>query len=32
MREKTIEKLVKGFIAKELTINPDTLTRETAFH
>ncbi len=29
MREKTIEKLVKGFIAKELTINPDTLTRET---
>lgn len=29
MREKTIEKLIKGFIAKELTINPDTLTRET---
>lgn len=29
MREKTIEKLIKGFIAKELTIDPDTLTRET---
>lgn len=29
MREKTIEKIIKGFIAKEMTINPDSLTRET---
>lgn len=29
MREKTIEKIIKGFIAKEMTLDPETLTRET---
>lgn len=29
MREKTIEKIIKGFIAKEMTIDPETITRET---
>lgn len=29
MREKTIEKIIKGFIAKEITIAPETITRET---
>ena len=29
MREKTIEKVIKGFIAKELTISPDSITHET---
>jgi hypothetical protein len=29
MREKTIEKIIKEFIAKEMTLDPTTLTRET---
>ena len=29
MREKTVEKIIKGFIAKEITIDPETITRET---
>lgn len=29
MREKTVEKIIKGFIAKEMTLDPETLTRET---
>lgn len=28
MREKTIEKIIKGFIAKEMTLDPETITRE----
>ncbi len=29
MREKTVEKIIKGFIAKEVTVDPETITRET---
>lgn len=29
MREKTIEKIIKGFIAKEMTIDPSTIHRDT---
>lgn len=29
MREKTIERIIKEFIAKEMTIDPATITRET---
>lgn len=29
MRETTIEKIIKGFIAKEMTLDPAVLTRET---
>ena len=28
-REKTIEKNIKGFIAKQMSIDPDAITRET---
>lgn len=29
MREKTVEKIIKGFIAKEMTIDAGEITRET---
>ena len=29
MREKTIEKTIKGIIAKEMTIDADSITRDT---
>lgn len=29
MREKTIEKIIKGFIAKEMTIDVDAVSRQT---
>lgn len=29
MREKTVEKIIKGFIAKEMTIDAGSITRET---
>ena len=29
VREKTIERYIKGFIAKQMSIDPDTITRET---
>ena len=28
-REKTVEKNIKGFIAKQMSIDPDVITRET---
>lgn len=29
MREKSVEKIIKGFIAKELTISQESISRET---
>ena len=29
MREKTIEKIIKEFIAKEMTVSPESLSLET---
>lgn len=29
MREKTVEKIIRGFIAKEMTIDAGSITRET---